>query len=56
MIRDAMRGWLEVALEDGIPVPEPRPLEAYSGKFVARVPRSLHRDLVRGRGAARASA
>lgn len=45
MIRDAMRGWLEVALEDGIPVPEPRPPEAYSGKFVARVPRSLHREL-----------
>jgi antitoxin HicB len=46
MIRDAMTGWIEVALEDGDPVPEPRPLEDYSGKFVVRVPRSLHRDLV----------
>lgn len=46
MIRDAMRAWLEVALEDGIPVPEPRPIEAHSGRFVTRVPRSLHRDLV----------
>jgi antitoxin HicB len=45
MIRDAMRGWIGVALEDGIPVPEPRPEEDYSGKFVVRVPRSLHRQL-----------
>jgi len=46
MIEDAMRGWIEVALEDGIPIPEPRPVEEYSGKFVIRVPRSLHRELV----------
>jgi antitoxin HicB len=46
MIEDAMRGWIEIALEDGTPVPEPRPDEAYSGKFVVRVPKSLHRRLV----------
>lgn len=46
MIRDAMEGWLSVALEDGITIPEPRKLDEYSGKFVVRVPRSLHRDLV----------
>lgn len=46
MIQDAMRGWLEVSLEDGDPIPEPRELDAYSGKFVVRVPRSLHRELV----------
>lgn len=46
MIQDAMRGWLEVALEHGDPIPEPRPEEEYSGKFVVRVPRSLHRELV----------
>jgi len=45
MIRDAMRGWIGVALEEGIPVPEPQPDEDYSGKFVVRVPRSLHRQL-----------
>ena len=45
MIRDAMRSWIEVSLEDGDPIPEPRSLEDYSGKFVVRVPRSLHRDL-----------
>jgi hypothetical protein len=46
MIREAMQLWLEVALEEGIPIPEPRPEEDYSGKFVVRVPRSLHRELV----------
>ena len=46
MIRDAMRGWIEVSLQDGDPIPEPRQLEDYSGKFVVRVPRSLHRELV----------
>ena len=44
-IREAMELWLEVAIEDGIPIPEPRDPEDYSGKFVVRVPRSLHRDL-----------
>ena len=46
MIRDAMQGWLEIALENGIIIPEPRPEEDYSGKFVVRVPKSLHRKLV----------
>ena len=46
MIRDAMQGWLEIALENGTPIPEPRPEEDYSGKFVVRVPKSLHRKLV----------
>jgi len=46
MIRDAMHSWLEVALEDGIPITEPRLEENYSGKFVVRLPRSLHRELV----------
>jgi antitoxin HicB len=46
MIQDAMLAWLEVALEDDLPIPEPRSDEDYSGKFVVRVPRSLHRDLV----------
>lgn len=45
MIQDAMRAWIEVALEEGIPVPEPRREEEYSGKFVVRLPKSLHRKL-----------
>jgi antitoxin HicB len=46
MIADAMRGWLEIALQDEIPIPLPLPDEQYSGKFVVRVPRQLHRKLV----------
>lgn len=40
------REWLEIALEDGLEIPEPRPDEEYSGKFNLRVPKSLHRKLV----------
>ena len=46
MIREVMRGWIEVGLEDGQPIPLPFSDEEYSGKFVVRVPRSLHRQLV----------
>lgn len=46
MIYDAMSSWIEVALSDGQPVPKPRSAEEYSGKFVVRVSKSLHRDLV----------
>lgn len=44
-IEDAKTCWLEVALEDGISIPEPTG-EEYSGKFNIRVPKSLHRILV----------
>jgi predicted HicB family RNase H-like nuclease len=46
MIQDAMRMWIETALEDGVDIPEPRLEEEYSGKFIVRVPKSLHRELV----------
>jgi len=46
MIRDAMKLWLEVSLEQGMSIPEPAPEEEYSGKFVLRVPKSLHHELV----------
>ena len=46
MVEDALRSWIEIALEDGISIPEPRFDEEYSGKFVVRLPRSLHRELV----------
>lgn len=42
---DAKRAWLEAALEDGIEIQEPDGLEAYSGQFKLRIPRSLHRSL-----------
>jgi antitoxin HicB len=47
MIREAQRLWLQVALEDGRPIPAPRPEEDFSGRFNVRVPKRLHRDLVR---------
>jgi predicted HicB family RNase H-like nuclease len=45
-IVDAMRAWIETAWELGREIPEPRQTEDYSGKFVVRVPKSLHRALV----------
>ena len=42
---DAKKAWLEAALEDNIEIPEPDSLEAYSGQFKLRLPRSLHRAL-----------
>lgn len=42
---NAMEGWLSVALEDGRPIPEPRAGRTYSGRFVLRIPQSLHADL-----------
>lgn len=49
-VRDAMRDWIGVALEDGVEIPEPRAAADYSGHFVVRVPTSLHADLVRRAG------
>lgn len=46
-VRDAMIGWLSVALEDGIEIPEPRDPTTYSGRFLLRIPRSLHAELAR---------
>lgn len=45
MIQDAMRAWIETAIEDGQAIPEPQVLDEYSGKFVVRLPKSLHRQL-----------
>jgi predicted RNase H-like HicB family nuclease len=47
-IREVMQLWIETALESDYQIPEPRAEEEYSGKFVVRVPRSLHRELVQG--------
>lgn len=44
MISDAMRAWIETAIEDGTDIPEPHSQESYTGKFVVRAPKSLHRQ------------
>lgn len=48
-VKDAMLGWISVALEDGHEVPLPRGSEdeVYSGRLLLRIPRSLHAELVR---------
>jgi antitoxin HicB len=46
LIQDAKAGWLELAIENNQPIPEPAlPPADYSGKFTVRLPRSLHRRL-----------
>ena len=46
MIQEAQRLWIQVALEDGDPVPLPTVEEhSFSGKFNVRVPKDLHRPL-----------
>lgn len=47
---DAKRAWLTAALEEGIKIAEPvpiedEPLESFSGQFKLRMPKSLHRKL-----------
>jgi antitoxin HicB len=46
-VRDAMEGWISVALDDGREIPRPREENAYSGRFVVRLPASLHAQLAR---------
>ncbi len=45
MIEDAKRAWITVTYEDGREIPLPRTEEVYSGKFVVRIPKYLHRRL-----------
>lgn len=47
LIEEAKHLWLEVAIKHGDPISEPLPKEVkkYSGKFLVRVPKSLHRQL-----------
>ena len=42
---EAMEGWLDVKLQYNDPIPEPVVDDGYSGKFVVRLPKSLHRKL-----------
>lgn len=47
LIREAMEGWLEVALEEEMPIPEPGDEDQFSGKFQVRVPKTVHAALAR---------
>ena len=40
-----MEGWIETKLENGFEVPKPLEENNYSGKFVLRIPKTLHKKL-----------
>lgn len=44
-IEEAKREWLSSMLEREMPIPEPLEDNQFSGKFVVRIPKSLHRLL-----------
>ena len=44
-IREAMQGWIEAKLEGGFDIPLPIGYENFSGKFVVRIPKTLHYKL-----------
>ena len=47
MLDDAMVTWIEAKLRGREAIPEPMTAAEFSGRFVVRLTKSLHRDLVR---------
>lgn len=41
-LKEAMKGWIETKLENGFDIPLPVGYENFSGKFIVRIPKSLH--------------
>jgi antitoxin HicB len=46
-IEDAKKVWIIAAYNEGHNIPLPRIAEGYKGKFLVRIPKSLHRSLVK---------
>ena len=44
-LKEAMEGWIEAKLEGGFEVPLPVGYNDFSGKFIVRIPKSLHYKL-----------
>ena len=44
-IENIRRTWIEIQYEDGVDIPIPRSDQEYSGKFIVRLPKGLHRRL-----------
>lgn len=44
-IEEAKQEWLQSMLKRNLPIPEPASDNQYSGKFIIRIPKSLHRNL-----------
>ncbi len=45
-LNEAMEGYIEVKLKNNLPISIPSVVGNYSGKFVVRLPKSLHQRLV----------
>ena len=45
-IEQLRRTWIEIQYEEGVDIPIPRSDQEYSGKFIVRLPKGLHRRLV----------
>ncbi|MCH5338039.1 MAG: toxin-antitoxin system HicB family antitoxin [Acetatifactor sp.] len=45
-LNEAMEGYLEIKIENNLPIPIPESADDYSGKFVVRIPKTLHKRLV----------
>ena len=44
-IEDARHLWIKTAYDEGQNIPLPRDMEEFGGKFLTRIPKSLHRSL-----------
>ena len=44
-LTEIMKSYLEIKLENNLPIPIPTNVEKYSGKFVVRLPKTLHQRL-----------
>lgn len=44
--RIAQELWVKTAKKEGRKIPEPSTVETYSGKILARTPKSLHKELL----------
>lgn len=44
---DAKRQWLTQAIKQGIDINEPGELDTFSGQFKLRIPKSLHKQIVK---------
>ena len=44
-LNEAMEGYIEIKLENNLPLPVPETVSSFSGRFVVRLPKSLHQRL-----------
>ena len=44
-LNEIMASYIEIKLENNLPIPIPQSVEKYSGKFVVRLPKTLHQKL-----------